>query len=100
MIDERQLLVALRLGNLDALLHAANGVEIFGELRPIALRERALQVRHFLADRVEHASLLAQPREPDSRIRAGAVAKQTLEHDARVVLRRKRRVLALPADRV
>ena len=50
MIDERQLLIALRLGNLDALLHAANGVEIFGQLRPIALREHALQARNFLAD--------------------------------------------------
>ena len=62
--------------------------------------ERALQVRDLLADRVEHAPLLAQPRQPRLRIRAGAVAEQALEHDARVVLRRQRRVLALPADRV
>ena len=100
MIDERQLLIALRLGNLDALLHVANRVEILGQLRPIALRQRSLQVRELLAHRIEHAPLLAQPRQPDLRIGAGAVAEQALEHDARVVLRRQRRVRALPADRV
>ena len=100
MIDERQLLIALRLGDLDALLDVADRVEILGELGPVALRQRALQVRDLLAHRVEHAALLAEPREPHLRIGAGAVAEQPLEHHARVVLRRQRRVLALPADRV
>src|SRR5256885_1125986 len=100
MIDERQLLTALRFGNLDAPLDAANGVEILGELRPIGPRERALQMGDLLANRVEHPALLAQPREPRLWIGAGAVAEEPLEDHARVVLRRQRRVLAFPADRV
>ena len=100
MIDERQLLIALRLGNLDALFDVANGVEVFGELRPIALRKNPLKARHFLADRIEHAALLAQPRAPRLWIRAGAVAEQALEDHTRVVLGGQRRVLTLPADGV
>ena len=48
MIDERQLLIALCLGNLDPLLDAPNGVEILAQLRSIALRKHALQPRHLL----------------------------------------------------
>ena len=36
MLDERQLVVGLRLGNLDALLDVANRLEILGELRAVA----------------------------------------------------------------
>ena len=58
----------------------------------------ALQLRDFLSHRIEHAALLAHAREAHFRIGRPGVAEQPLEDDARIVLRRQRRVGALPDD--
>ncbi len=59
----------------------------------------ALQVRDFFGHRIEHAALLAHAREPHFRIGRPGIAEQPLEDNARIVLRRQRRVGALPDDR-
>src|SRR5713226_7423206 len=100
MVDERQLFVALFLGDLDALLDIANRVEILRELRAIGLRKRALHPGDLLPDGVQDAPLLPDAGETHVRIGASAVAEQPFEDDARVVLRRQRRVLTLPRNRV
>ena len=98
MRDQRQFLVALLLGFLDAAFHVPDRVEIFVELAAIALPEGALQVSHFRRDRVENAAILLDAREPRLRVGASGVAEQPLEHRARVVLHRQRRRVAPPAD--
>ena len=60
VIDDRQLLVALLLGPLDAPLDVANRIEILDRASARSLcAERALQLRDLLAHRIEHAALLA-----------------------------------------
>src|SRR5262249_53118535 len=98
MINERQLPLALRFRNLNPPLHTSNGVEILDQLGPIALWESALKMLELLADGIEHAALLAQPRKSGLWIGAGTVPKQALEDNPRIVLCRQRRILALPAD--
>ena len=100
VIDDRQLPAALLLRLLDAPLDVANRVEVLDQLGAIARAERALQRRRLLDHRVEDALVLLDASAPRLRIRAAAVAEQPLEHRARVVLRRQRRVRAAPGDRV
>ena len=99
MVDEGQLLVGLRFGELNTLLDVANRRQIFGEFHAIGRGQRALEMRDLFGDRVEDALLLAHARRAHLRIGRARVAEQTLEDDSRIVLRRQRRVRALPHDR-
>ena len=66
--------------------------------RAVGRPERALQAREILVDAIEQAPLLPHAVEP--LFRRAALAEQPLEHDARVVLDRKRRRRRLPRHRV
>ena len=48
MVDRRQILIALRLGFLNTPFHITDRLEIFDELPPIGLPQRASKLRHFL----------------------------------------------------
>ena len=80
-------------------LDVADGRQIFSQFHAIRHGERALQLRDLRSNRIEHALLLSHPREPHFRIRRLGVAKQTLEHNAGIVLCRQRSVGALPHNR-
>src|SRR5262249_1083843 len=96
MIDVRQLLVTLLFRVLNSPLDVSDCFEIFDEFDAVALPQRALEVGGFFGDRIENASVLPNPDEARFGIRAAAIAKQPLEHCARVVLRRQRGVGAAP----
>src|SRR5690348_2789876 len=100
VVDPRQFLTALLLGDLDALLHIANGVEVLGEFGPVALWERPFQLHNLLAHGIKNALPAMQPDQPRLWVGASAITKQTLENDAWVILRRQGRVSALPGNRV
>ena len=99
-LQQRQLPVALRLGDLDAPFDVAHRVEVRPHLAPVARAELALQPRDVLAHRVEDAPLRRPARLPRRRIGAVVVAEQALEDGARVVLHRQRRRPAGPRDGV
>ena len=102
MIDERQLPIALppRQSAMRCSTSRIASRYSVSFVRSLC-RQRALQVRDLLADRIEHAPLLPQPRERAPSDRCWCVSPNSRSKiDARVVLRRQRRVLALPADRV
>src|SRR5262249_54173194 len=61
---------------------------------------RTLQACDFLSQRVEHAALLPDAREPGFGIGVPGVAEHPLEDGARIVLSKERRVRALPRNRV
>ncbi len=56
LLHERQVSAALLLGPLDAAFDVADGVEVLGDLAPVAAAQPALQVVHLAADRIEVAA--------------------------------------------
>src|ERR1051326_3348337 len=99
MGDHRKLPVFF-LRDLDAALHTANGVEIFGQLGSIGGGEGGPPTGDFSRYGIENAFLLEGARDALFRIGAAAVAEQTLEQVTRIILRRERRAGAAPAPRI
>src|SRR5262245_10919717 len=100
MVQARKLLAALILRLLDAPLDVADRLEVLDELHAVALAERSLQVRDFIAHRIEQAAVPLYTSPPRRRIRTAAVAEETLEDRARVVLGGQGSTRAEPRDRV
>ncbi len=100
MIDAGQFLAALLLGFLNPPFDVANRVEILDQLHAVALPERALQARDFVANGVEQAAVLPDAPLTHPWIGAAAVAEQPFEDGARIVLGRQRRARSEPGDRV
>src|ERR1700722_12004284 len=99
MLDYWHLLMVC-LGDLNAPFHAADRVEILGELAAVALGKCAVETRDLLRHRVQNALLPAHLAQALFRVGAAAVAEQALEHEAWIVLGGQRRTGALPTDGV
>jgi hypothetical protein len=100
MIEDRQFLVALLLGFLDAPLDVADGVQVLDQLHAIARAERALEVCDFIAHGIEHAAILFHASETRAGIGVLAVSEEALEHGAWIVLGGQRCRGTQPRDRV
>ena len=88
----------LLLGELDAPLDFANGIQIFGHAIAIVRAQAALQTPHLAGDGVENAALLLDAFQPLGGGRA--VAEQAVEHHARIDLHGQRRGGRAPGNRV
>ena len=89
--DRRQLAVGLLLGELDAPLDAADGLEVLVELPAVVGGEARLEMADLPLHRVEDAPLLLDAAATRLGARVAHVAEQALEDDARVGLARHRR---------
>src|SRR5262249_5618441 len=98
--NRRELEVALLFGLLDTTLDVTNSFEIFIELAAVPGSKFSLSSCNLFPYRIENAALAANAGSPHSRIRGPRVAKEPLEDDARIGLRRQRRRRAAPRDRI
>ena|SRR5437867_6000007 len=84
-LQRRQLPGGLLLADLDPALDIANGIEVLGNFSPIVRTESPENAGRRLAYRVENAVVPPEYGSPLCGIRAPGVAKQALEHFARIV---------------
>src|SRR5262245_20069347 len=82
----RQRLRVLRLGLLDALLEITNCVEILADLTAVAGVQLLLEAGYFTHQCIQNAAILLNAGEPRRLGSIVAVAKEALEHRARLVL--------------
>ena len=97
-LQQRELAVGLRFGDLDAALDLAHCVEVVVQLALVLAVQAALQPGDLVHHRVEDAALLLRASPPHARVGAAGVAEQPLEHHPRVRLARHRRRLVVPGD--
>ncbi len=93
------MLGALLLCFLNPPFGVAERLEVVAQLRIVRRPERLLQLFHARGDRVENATVLAQPSFAHRGIRAIARSEQSLEYDARIVLRHQRQGRRAPRQR-
>ena len=81
----------LFLGQLNAPLDIANGIEIFGELAAVTGSELPQQASHTLGDRIQDTALFLDQAAPLGRVGAALLTEQAFENPARVMLHGERR---------
>ena len=100
LIDDQHFAAALLFGLLDPPLDVPHGIEILGQLRPVARRQAKLKPLCLLRNRVENAAVAADAGEARGRVGTRGGSKEPLEHRARIGFHRQRCRRAAPRDGV